>query len=53
MENGELRIRKKVEHVEKRLQLAEEFKKDVKLLDGDTLRRDSRKKWLNAWNVEY
>lgn len=50
-ENGELRIIKQVNALEERLQLREEFKKNVKLLDGDTLRRDSRKKWLNAWDT--
>lgn len=48
-ENGQLRIMKKIGTVETRLQLTEAFQKDVKKLDGDTLRRDSRKKWLNGW----
>lgn len=50
-ENGELRVIKQVNAIEERLQLREEFKKDVKLLDGDTLRRDSRMKWLSGWDT--
>lgn len=49
-DNGELRIIKYVSHDEK-LKLAEDFKNDLKLLDGDTLRRDSRKKWLSGWDT--
>ncbi|XP_018574881.1 39S ribosomal protein L30, mitochondrial [Anoplophora glabripennis] len=47
-ENGELRITKRV-RVEDRLQLTEEFQKDITKLDGDTLRRNSRMKWLSGW----
>lgn len=47
-ENGELRIIKRVK-VEDRLQLTEEFQKDVRKLDGDTLRRNSRLRWLSGW----
>lgn len=50
-ENGELRIIQQVNAYEERLKLREEFKKDTKLLDGDTLRRESRMKWLNAWDT--
>lgn len=50
-ENGELRIIKHITSFNTRLQLAENFRKDIKRLDGDTLRRDSRMKWLNAWDT--
>lgn len=50
-ENGELRIVKQVSALDKRLQLADDFKNNLKLLDGDTLRRNSRMKWLNAWDT--
>nr|CAH7758144.1 unnamed protein product [Callosobruchus chinensis] len=49
-ENGELKIIKKIGAIEERLKLTDAFQKDVKKLDGDTLRRDSRKKWLSGWN---
>ncbi|ENN75254.1 39S ribosomal protein L30, mitochondrial [Dendroctonus ponderosae] len=44
-ENGELRIIKQVGPVEKKLELTEEFRKHPKRMDGDTLRRNLRKKW--------
>lgn len=50
-ENGELRIIKTINNLEKKLELVENFKKDTKLLDGDTLRRHLRLKWLNAWDT--
>ncbi|VEN40171.1 unnamed protein product [Callosobruchus maculatus] len=49
-ENGELRIIKKIGPIEERMKLTDAFQKDLKKLDGDTLRRDSRKKWLSGWN---
>lgn len=50
-ENGELRIVKKVSsEQETKLRISEEFKKDLKRIDGDTLRRQSRIKWLSGWN---
>lgn len=52
-ENGELKIVKQVEAVDEKLQLAVQFKKDFKLLDGDTLRRESRRKWLTAWDTTF
>ncbi|CAH1972795.1 unnamed protein product [Acanthoscelides obtectus] len=49
-ENGELQIIKKIGPLEERMKLADAFRSDVKRLDGDTLRRDSRKKWLSGWD---
>lgn len=48
-ENGELRIIKQVSALDEKLKLTENFEKDVKRLDGDTLRRQSRLKWLSGW----
>ncbi|KAJ8937374.1 hypothetical protein NQ314_011922 [Rhamnusium bicolor] len=48
-ENGELKVIKTIGVHNEKLQLAEAFKTDVKKLDGDTLRRNSRLKWLNGW----
>ncbi|EEZ97592.1 39S ribosomal protein L30, mitochondrial-like Protein [Tribolium castaneum] len=50
-ENGELRAMKTLEPSEERLQLAESFKTKAERMDGDTLRRDSRRKWLDAWDT--
>lgn len=50
-ENGELRVMKSLEPCEQRLQLSEDFRKQIDRIDGDTLRRDSRKKWLDGWDT--
>ncbi|KAL3270694.1 hypothetical protein HHI36_021222 [Cryptolaemus montrouzieri] len=47
-ENGELVIIQKISS--EKMQLAEQFQKNVGKMDGDTLRRDSRKKWLSGWD---
>lgn len=47
-ENGELRIIKSVNE-EKRIQLCEQFAKLPQRMDGDTIRRNLRKKWLNGF----
>ncbi|CAH1154894.1 unnamed protein product [Phaedon cochleariae] len=53
-ETGELRIIKNVSSVEEtKLKLIGEFKTDVKRLDGDTLRRQSRRKWLDGWESNF
>ncbi|XP_056639166.1 39S ribosomal protein L30, mitochondrial [Diorhabda carinulata] len=50
-ENGELKIIKKVNSVhENKLEISDNFRSDVKRLDGDTLRRQSRLKWLSGWD---
>lgn len=48
-ETGECIVAKEIKVDESRLQATEEFIKDQKRLDNDTLKRDSRLKWLNPW----
>lgn len=48
-ENGELIVAQKTDGSLTQLQATEAFQKDPKKLDGDTLRRQSRKKWLSGW----
>ncbi|XP_017772291.1 PREDICTED: 39S ribosomal protein L30, mitochondrial [Nicrophorus vespilloides] len=48
-ENGELVVNKKLLNSEDRLVAREQFDEDPQKLDGDTLRRDSRIKWLSGW----
>ncbi|XP_030756851.1 39S ribosomal protein L30, mitochondrial [Sitophilus oryzae] len=50
-ENGELRIVKKLNTVEKQLELTENFSKLPERMDGDTIRRSLRKKWLNGFET--
>lgn len=52
-ENGDCIVIKKIEAVDtlnKRLEAAEAFEKDPKQLDGPTLRKDTRLKWVNNWS---
>lgn len=46
-ENGDCVVIKSIDPLIKRLEAAESFEKDKKRLDSDTLKRDSRLKWLN------
>ncbi|RZC36010.1 39S ribosomal protein L30, mitochondrial [Asbolus verrucosus] len=48
-ENGELCVMKTLESPDEKLKLTDEFRTKPDRMDGDTLRRDSRKKWLNGW----
>lgn len=48
-ENGEFLVTKRLVPNAERLEKTEAFRKDPKRIDGDTLRRDSRKKWLLGW----
>lgn len=48
-DNGELVVAKRLQPVESRVEALEQFQKDPKKLDGDTLRRESRKKWDTGW----
>ncbi|XP_044731082.1 39S ribosomal protein L30, mitochondrial [Chrysoperla carnea] len=48
-ENGELIISKSLEVSKERLEATEKFKNDPVKLDGNTLRVQSRKKWLSGW----
>ncbi|KAL1506805.1 hypothetical protein ABEB36_006097 [Hypothenemus hampei] len=50
-ENGELRIIKNVKQMEKRLELIEKFNKLPQRMDGDTLRRNLRKKWIDGYET--
>lgn len=48
-ENGECIVIKNIDTLNQRLEAAQEFGKKENLLDGETLRKDSRLKWLNPW----
>ncbi|CAO1424819.1 unnamed protein product [Diamesa hyperborea] len=48
-ENGECIVIKNIDTLNQRLEAAQEFEKKENLLDGETLRKDSRLKWLNPW----
>ena len=48
-ENGECIVTKEIKVDEKRLEATKEFEQEPKRLDGETLRKDSRLKWLNNW----
>lgn len=48
-ENGELLVAKTLQVQDDKLLATEEFQTDVKKLDGDTLRRNSRKRWNVGW----
>lgn len=49
-ENGDCLVIKNIETLNKRMEAAENFEKDKKALDGETLRKDTRLKWLNNWS---
>lgn len=49
-ENGELVVNKRLKPTQDKLEVTEEFEKDERKLDGNTLRRDSRVKWLSGWS---
>ncbi|XP_076257702.1 mitochondrial ribosomal protein L30 [Rhynchophorus ferrugineus] len=48
-ERGQLRIIKTIQPIEKQLQLTEEFSKLPERMDGDTLRRNLRRKWNTGY----
>ncbi|KAF5274389.1 hypothetical protein FQA39_LY07269 [Lamprigera yunnana] len=48
-ENGELVVSKLLVPKEDKLLALEKFENDIKKLDGDTLRRESRKRWNIGW----
>lgn len=48
-ENGELRVMKNLDKHEERLQLTKTFSENPVKMDLDTLRRNSRKKWVDGW----
>ncbi|XP_055389139.1 39S ribosomal protein L30, mitochondrial [Condylostylus longicornis] len=48
-ENGECLVAKELKISDQRIEATEIFEKDANRLDGETLRKDSRLKWLNAW----
>lgn len=49
-ENGELVVNKKIKPTEDVLEASESFEKHAKKLDGNTLRKNSRLKWLQGWD---
>lgn len=48
-ENGDCIVIKNINALNERLEAAENFKKDKNELDGDMLRKDTRRKWNTAW----
>lgn len=48
-ENGELLVKKELIPSEADVKVANEFSHNPKRLDGETLRKDSRLKWLSGW----
>lgn len=48
-ESGECIVTKEIGISDDRIKAIEEFQNDPKRLDGETLRKDSRMKWLNPW----
>lgn len=50
-ENGEFMVVKQLKPTSDVLESTEAFKNNPKKLDGNTLRRNSRLKWLNGWDT--
>lgn len=48
-ENGDCIVIKNIETLNKRLDAAENFAKDKKVIDSQTVHKDSRLKWVNSW----
>ena len=49
-ENGDLVVAKKIQpEIKERFKALEEFEKQETKIDSETLKRDSRMKWLGAW----
>lgn len=48
-ENGECVVTKQIGIDERRLEAAVEFRERPERMDGETLRKDMRLKWLNHW----
>lgn len=49
-ENGDCVVIKSIDGLNKRLEAAENFKKDTKRLDDAFLKKDSRLRWTSAWD---
>lgn len=49
-ENGQCLVTKEIKVDEKRIDAAVAFKKNPNWLDGDTIKRDLRMKWLSGWD---
>lgn len=47
--NGDCIVHKKLQIKNERIQATEKFDQTSTRLDGETLRRDTRLKWLNNW----
>lgn len=48
-ENGECIVTKQIEVSPERIEVTENFENRTSRMDGQTLRKDSRLKWLNNW----
>lgn len=48
-ESGECLVTKEIKVDESRLEASEQFEQQPERLDGETLRKDSRLKWMNNW----
>lgn len=49
-ENGDCVVIKNIDTLQQRLEAAEKFEKDPRNLDGPTLKRDTRRKWVTPWS---
>lgn len=49
-ENGDCVVIKSIDGLNKRIEAAENFKKDKTRIDNETLRKDDRKKWITGWD---
>lgn len=52
-ENGEMIVRKELKPAHDVLEATENFEKNSAKLDGNTLRRQSRLKWLQGWDTSF
>lgn len=48
-DNGQCIVSKKIEIPSERIQISAEFRVSETRMDGESLRKDSRLKWLNNW----
>lgn len=49
-ENGQCLVTKKIEVPQERIEESEKFEKDPVRLDRETIKKELRHKWLNAWS---
>ena len=48
-ENGDCVVIKNIDQLQQRFDATEKFNQDKRILDGPTLRKDSRLRWMNPW----